>query len=123
MNKNKHGRIGAKRVSHAGRTRKSDAYQHAATIEETVARMPIAQRNINEAFSRHFSKGWGIKRSPGAGAQRAAERIKKMFRRHEKDSTLSSMTVAELKKVCDDRGIEYKSRAKKGDLIALLERS
>ena len=39
----------------------------------------------------------------------------------EREAALDSLTVAQLKALCDERGIEYPKRARKAELLALLE--
>lgn len=43
------------------------------------------------------------------------------FNQTEGDINYNDLTVAQLKELLDERGVEYASDAKKADLIALLE--
>lgn len=73
----------------------------------------------------------------GEGAQRAKERIAPLIKKNRaaaeqanikkgftqapvEDVDLTKMTNAELKNACSDRGIEFKAKATKAELIALL---
>lgn len=138
--KNRHGRIGVKRSAQVGPRRKSDTYTHAATIEENVQRIPIAHRNINEAFSRH-TIGTFRTRRPERKERSWLSNISDKIHRNlsiakknnevkfgkpvptvtpESEALLRKSTVAQLKKICDDNGIEYKSKDTKAVLLRKL---
>lgn len=134
-NKNVHGRIGMKRSTRPGLTRKSDAYTHTPTIEEEVQKLPIAHRNIVEAFSEHRyggstfrnkrparteKKSWTQKIVARIEANRALAKERNDARNGVVHVDLSGMTVAQLKQLCDDRGIDYKSKDTKATLLGRL---
>jgi hypothetical protein len=134
-NKNRHGRIGIKRSTRPGVTRTSDAYTHTPTIEEEVQKLPIAHRNIIEAFSEHRYGGstfrtkraartdrpsWVQKIAARIEANRAAVKASNDARNGVVHVDLSGLTVKELKVLCDDRGIDYKSKDTKATLLGYL---
>ncbi|SCL85088.1 HeH/LEM domain-containing protein [Sporanaerobacter sp. PP17-6a] len=49
------------------------------------------------------------------------ERVKRLHEHVMKNQKKSEPTVTDLKKMLDEKGIEYDVKAKKGDLIKLLE--
>lgn len=144
--KNRHGRVGVKRSTHVSPSDARRKQQREGLTPRVVTKQEQTDRvrNLMSAWAgRIGTRSWG--RNPGAGTLRAQERekaeaarrdamygkaSKKKVKKHEGPiaysvdpktaDLLRSSTVAQLKKICDDNGIEYKSKDTKAVLLGKL---
>lgn len=131
--KNRHGRVGVKRPNRLSasqiRRREGRAAIAPRTLDkkeqtEGTKRLIMAWAGrVGRKFTGHRNEGPGVQRAKAREAAEAKRREELYRNAFTKTFDYSALTVAELKKVCDDRGIEYKSRATKPQLIAMLEGS